>query len=291
MPEYGLTTTIALRLCCILMNPPGPREPDHDPLVNNPARRTYCPAPPSGFIVSPFLPMDQDFFRFGLAAFVTILVVVDPPGVVPIFVALTKDEGPRRRRAILIRAVLIAFGVALFFLIAGRAVLSYLGVTVHAFSISGGILLFVAAMPMLFGQRGGLQAPEGKERGAQTVAEADVQSKVADENSPRATSNNDISVFPLAMPLLSGPGTIATILLLTSQAGGDLKKLAAIGVAIAVVFLVSFVSLHLGARLIRLVGEGGVHIATRVMGIVLAALAVQYILNGIAGYYSLLRGW
>jgi multiple antibiotic resistance protein len=234
--------------------------------------------------------MDQDFFRFGLAAFVTILVVVDPPGVVPIFVALTKDEGPRRRRAILIRAVLIAFGVALFFLIAGRAVLSYLGVTVHAFSISGGILLFVAAMPMLFGQRGGLQAPEGKERGARTIAQTDAHSKVADQNGARATANNDISVFPLAMPLLSGPGTIATILLLTSQAGGDVKKLAAIGVAIAVVFLVSFVSLYLGARLIRLVGEGGVHIATRVMGIVLAALAVQYILNGIAGYYTLLRG-
>jgi multiple antibiotic resistance protein len=98
--------------------------------------------------------MDQDFFKFALAAFVTILVVVDPPGVVPIFVALTQDEESRHRRAILIRAVLIAFGVALFFLIAGRAVLSYLGVTVHAFSISGGILLFVAAMPMLFGQRG-----------------------------------------------------------------------------------------------------------------------------------------
>ena len=242
--------------------------------------------------------MDQDFFRFGLAAFVTILVVVDPPGVVPIFVALTKDDEPSRRRAILIRAVLIAFGVALFFLIAGRAVLSYLGVTVHAFSISGGILLFVAAMPMLFGQRGGLQAPEGKERGAREVggdrragatAEPHAQATVGNDETP-ASASNDISVFPLAMPLLSGPGTIATILLLTSQAGGDLQRLAAIGVAIAVVFLVSFVVLYLGARLIRLVGEGGVHIATRVMGIVLAALAVQYVLNGVAGYYKLLIG-
>jgi multiple antibiotic resistance protein len=92
------------------------------------------------------------------------------------------------------------------------------------------------------------------------------------------------------MPLLSGPGTIATILLLTSQAGNDIKKLGAIGVAIAIVFLVSFVSLYLGSRLMRLLGEGGVHIATRVMGIVLAALAVQYVLNGITGYYELLSG-
>lgn len=213
--------------------------------------------------------MDQDLVKFSLAAFVTLLVVVDPPGVVPIYVALTEDETSKSRRAILVRAVLIALGVALFFLIAGRALLSYLGVTVHAFSISGGILLFIAAMPMLFGQRGGLQAPEPTERGS---------------------VGHDISVFPLAMPLLSGPGTIATILLLTSQAGGDMKKLTAIGLAIAVVFLVSFLSLYLGARLIRLLGEGGVHIATRVMGIVLAALAVQYVLNGVAGYYSLLSG-
>src|SRR5688572_13057790 len=211
--------------------------------------------------------MDQDFLRFGLAAFVTLLVVVDPPGVVPIYVALTKDEQPARRRSILIRAVLIALGVALFFLIAGRAVLSYLGVTVHAFSISGGILLFVAAMPMLFGERGGLQSPQSNERGS---------------------AGEDISVFPLAMPLLSGPGTIATILLLTSQTGNDMRKLGAIGVAIAIVFIVSFISLYLGSRLMRLLGQGGVHIATRVMGIVLAALAVQYVLNGITGYYELL---
>src|SRR6476659_2239711 len=210
--------------------------------------------------------MDVTVWRFGLAAFITLLVVVDPPGVVPIFVGLTKSETPTRRRKVLTRAVVIAFGVALFFLLAGRAVLSYLGVTVQAFSISGGILLFVAALPMLFGQRGGLQAPEAKESGS--VGE-------------------DISVFPLAMPLLSGPGTIATTLLLTSQAGGDMQKLIAIGVAIGIVFLVSFVVLYLGGRLIGLVGEGGVHIATRVMGIVLAALAVQYVLNGVAGYYHL----
>lgn len=211
--------------------------------------------------------MDQDLMRFGLAAFVTLLVVVDPPGVVPIFVALTKDEQPDRRRKILMRAVLIAFGVALFFLLAGRAVLSYLGVTVHAFAISGGILLFATAMPMLFGQRGGLQAPERRERGS---------------------VGHDISVFPLAIPMLSGPGVIATILLLTSQAAGDPRRLAAVAVTIALVFLVAFVSLYLGGRLIALLGEGGVHIATRVMGIVLAALAVQYVLNGISGYYSLL---
>src|SRR5688572_31827884 len=194
--------------------------------------------------------MDQDFMRFGLAAFVTLLVVVDPPGVVPIFVALTRDEDAARRRRILTRAVLIAFGVALFFLVAGRSVLSYLGVTVHAFSISGGILLFATAMPMLFGQRGGMQAPEPTERGS--VGE-------------------DISVFPLAIPMLSGPGLIATILLLTAEAAGEPRRLGAFAAAITLVFLVTFISLYFGARLISRLGEGGVHIATRVMGIVLAA--------------------
>jgi multiple antibiotic resistance protein len=212
--------------------------------------------------------MDQEILRFGLAAFVTLLVVVDPPGVVPIFVALTQNQ-QERRRAILTRAVLIAFGVALFFLVAGRGVLSFLGVTVHAFSISGGALLFIAALPMLFGERGGLQSPPSDECGP---------------------ASDDISVFPLAMPLLSGPGTIATILLLTSQVGNDLRKLGVIAVAIAIVFIVSFISLYLGSRLMRLLGQGGVNIATRVMGIVLAALAVQYVLNGITGYYELLAG-
>src|SRR4026208_46963 len=122
--------------------------------------------------------MDQEIVRFGLAALVTLLVVVDPPGVVPLFVALTQNQ-QERRRAILTRAVLVAFGVALFFLIAGRAVLSYLGVTVHAFSISGGASVFIAALPMLFGERGGLQSPQPKE-----------------ERDP----DEDISVFPLAMP-------------------------------------------------------------------------------------------
>ena len=211
--------------------------------------------------------MDVTVWRFGLAAFITLLVVVDPPGVVPIFVGLTKSETPTRRRKILLRAVVIAFGVALFFLLAGRAVLTYLGVTVQAFSISGGVLLFLTALPMLFGHRGGLQAPEHEERNV---------------------VSDDISVFPLAIPLLSGPGAIATIILLTAQTGGDVRKLIAAAVAIAVVFIVSFIALYLGARLIAAVGEGSVHIATRVMGIVLAALAVQYVLNGISGYYHVL---
>ena len=213
--------------------------------------------------------MDEGLVKFGLTAFVTLLVVVDPPGVVPISVALTGGLSASRRRAIHTRAVMIALLVALFFLFAGRSLLSYLGVTVHAFAISGGVLLFATALPMLFGNRGGLQAPEQSER---------------------TTAGEDISIFPLAIPLLSGPGAIATILLLTSQAGGDIRRLVVLCVAIALVYGVTLLMLHLGGSLMARIGEGKVHIVTRVMGIILAALAVQFILNGITAYYNSLMG-
>ena len=150
--------------------------------------------------------MDQGLVQFGLTAFVTLLVVVDPPGVVPVFVALTGGADAMKRRATMKRAIIVALLIALFFLVAGCGLLSYLGVTIHAFSISGGVLLFATALPMLFGHRGGLQAPEREER---------------------PTAGEDIAIFPLAIPLLSGPGTIASILLLTSQANGDIRRLAA----------------------------------------------------------------
>ena len=211
--------------------------------------------------------MDEGLLRFGLTAFVTLLVVVDPFGVVPIFVSLAAGVAPDRRPAIIRRAVLVAFGVAIFFLLAGRALLAHLGVTVHAFAISGGILLFATALPMLFGQRPGLQAPESGERG---------------------TEGEDIAIFPLAIPLLSGPGTIATILLLATQAGADAGRLSALALSVALVYLLSLFVLRAGQGLMSRVGEGKVHIVTRVMGIVLAALAVQYVLNGVTGYYDAL---
>jgi multiple antibiotic resistance protein len=138
---------------------------------------------------------------------------------------------------------------------------------VHAFAISGGILLFIASLPMLFGQRPALQSPE---RGEQ------------------ATMGEDIAIFPLAIPLLSGPGTITTVILLTNQAGGDLVPILVLAAVIVAVYLISWSVLYAGERLMTRLGEGKVRIVTRVLGIVLAALAVQYVLNGIADYYELL---
>ena len=214
--------------------------------------------------------MDDNLLQFALTSFVTLIVVVDPLGVAPTFIALTSEQSASDRNAILRRATLSAFGVALFFLVAGRWLLFYLGVTVHAFAISGGILLFVAAWPMLFGHRPGLQAPE-----------RDEPSRVGD----------DVAIFPLAIPLLSGPGTITTILLLDNQPHASGLRLALLAMILGCVFLISWMVLAAAERLVNRLGEGKVRILTRVLGIVLAALAVQFVLNGLRGFYeSLSKG-
>lgn len=209
--------------------------------------------------------MDESFVHFALTAFITLLVVVDPVGVAPSFVALTNGLDSAQKKKVLRRATFAAFGIALFFLVAGPWMLSYLGVTVHAFAISGGILLFVAAWPMLFGHRAGLQAPEhGEER----------------------FRSEDIAIFPLAIPLLSGPGTITTILLLSNEPDADAALRALLAAILAVIFFVSGCVLYAAERIVARLGEGKVRIMTRVLGIILAALAVQFVLNGIAGFYA-----
>jgi len=209
--------------------------------------------------------MDESLVQFVLRAFVTLFVVVDPLGVAPSFVALTSGFGIIERKRTLRRALIIAFGVTLFFLVAGRWLLDYLGVTVHAFAISGGILLFAASWSMLFGHRPGLQAPQNTEQGM---------------------AGEDIAVFPLAIPLLSGPGTITTILLLTNHPDTDAPHVAILTAIVAVVYLISWLVLYTGERITARLGEGKVRIMTRVLGIILAALAVQFVLNGVGGFFE-----
>jgi multiple antibiotic resistance protein len=209
--------------------------------------------------------MDESLWQFALKAFVTLILVVDPLGVAPNFVALTSQFSTLERKQTLRRALIVAFAVTLFFLLCGRWLLSYLGVTVHAFAISGGILLFVAAWPMLFGHRPGLQAPE---------------------NGTQSTVGEDIAVFPLAIPLLSGPGTITTVLLLTHQPNADIARMTVLAAIVAMVFMIAWCVLYAADRIMTRLGEGKVRILTRVLGIILAALAVQFVLNGIAGFYD-----
>ena len=211
--------------------------------------------------------MEQSLLQFTVTAFVMLIVVINPVAVAPVFVAVTNGMTAPERRSVLNRALLIAFGVALFFLLAGRVMLSYLGVTMHAFAVSGGVLLFLIALPMLFGQRSSAQAPAGGER---------------------RDPGEDVAVFPMAIPMLAGPGTIATVLVLAAQADDDLLRLGAVAVTLACIYLLSWPILHASDRLITRMGPSRVGIVSRVLGIILAALAVQYVLNGITGYYHAL---
>ena len=209
--------------------------------------------------------MDETLLQFAITSFVMLIVVINPVAVAPVFVGLTRGLSAKERDQVLTRAVVVAFCVALFFLVAGRVMLTYLGVSMHAFAVAGGILLFLIALPMLFGQRSAIQSPAGTERSG---------------------GGEDIAIFPIAIPMLAGPGTIATVLVVATQARGDLRRLLAIAIVLASIYVISWPILHASDRVITRIGEGKVAIITRVLGIILAALAVQYVFNGITGYYD-----
>lgn len=215
--------------------------------------------------------MDENLFQFGLTAFVMLIVVVNPIMVSPIFVAVTKGINANERRSILTRGILIAFCVALFFLLVGRLFLSYLGVSIYSFAISGGILLFVIAFPMLLGHSSSVQTPDSDD---------------ATRETPATAKGDDAAIFPMAFPMLAGPGTIATVLVLASQANNDPKLLGALVVSLVVVYLVSWATLSMSERIIIKLGDNKMNIITRILGLILAALAVQYVLNGFTGYYN-----
>lgn len=193
-----------------------------------------------------------------LPAFVTLFVVVDPVGLAPLFVALTRGAPPAARRAIGLRACLIAVGILTLFGLLGEAVLAFVGISMPAFRIAGGVLLFLTALDMLFERR-----TERREGQAEEPAD-------------------DPSVFPLAIPLIAGPGAIATMILLTGETGGDPLDLLVVHATMAAVVATAFV-LFLAAPLIeRALGRVGIVVVTRLLGMLLAALSVQFVIDGLA---------
>lgn len=196
-----------------------------------------------------------------ITAFTTLFIIIDPLGLTPLFIALTQGMTPAQRRGVAMRACLVAGGLMVVFMLLGEAVLGFVGISMDAFRIAGGILLFLTALEMLFQRR--------QERKADNAAEIDVA--------------DDPSVFPLALPLIVGPGTITTLILLTGQANGAVDLFAIGGVCLAVLLIVFLAFLSAGA-LERLLGKIGLNIVTRVLGMLLAALAVQFILDGLRGF-------
>ena len=193
-------------------------------------------------------------------AFVTLLVVVDPLGLAPIFAALTRGYPEKRKRETAIRGTLLGTGILLIFAFVGDGLLSALGIGLPAFRTAGGILLFLLALDMIFASPAGLRS--------RTVRE---QEEISYEH--------DVSVFPLAIPLLAGPGAITTVLLYTG--GRDLASIAGFVLVLLVVMLLTLLSLLLAPRIMRLIGETGANVLTRVLGVLLAALAVQFVFDGI----------
>lgn len=197
-----------------------------------------------------------------ITAFVTLFVIIDPLGLAPLFVALTQGESPGRRRTIALTSCLVAAGVLTAFGIFGDTVLAIAGISMPAFRVAGGALLFLTALEMLFEKR-----TKRREGQGEAVDHA-----------------NDPSVFPLAIPLIAGPGAIATMILLTGQREGDLTWMLSIHLVMVAVLAVTFLLFLASGVLERVLGPLGINVITRLLGMLLAALSVQFILDGLAAF-------
>ena len=200
-----------------------------------------------------------------LSAFVTLFVVIDPPGCAPIYAGLVKEASHRQATAMAVRATFIATLILLVFALFGEDLLGALHIELNSFRIAGGIMLFVIAMDMVFEKR--------------TQRREERAEKVRAENA-RTPEVEDVSVFPMAMPMIAGPGSIATIMLLTAQAQGTQQTLIVLA-AMAAVLVLTLAALVAAGPLMKLLGARVEAVITRLLGVLLAALAAQYVIDGI----------
>jgi multiple antibiotic resistance protein len=207
--------------------------------------------------------------EFLAGAFITFSVVIDPVGILPIFVALTGKSSAAARQRIAIRAVLLAAVILIGFALAGDLLFRFLGISLPAFRIAGGLLLLLLSIDMILVRPSGLRtATEAEEHEAEESA--------------------DVAVFPLAVPLIAGPGAMTSVILIMGRAGSDfLLQAAAMSALIGALLLCLLVFLF-ASRLMTALGLTGVNVIGRVFGIVLAGLAIQYIVDGIAASFPVL---
>jgi multiple antibiotic resistance protein len=200
--------------------------------------------------------------RFVATAIATAITIIDPIGMIPMTLGATARMSAQRRNQIVDQAVLVAAGVILFMGVVGRVLLDYLGITLPAFMIAGGILLFLISIDMLFARPTRAKRTEAEER--------------------EAAQAENPAVFPLAVPMIAGPGTIATVLLLVNLSRGDRYDLTIVALAYAFALFVTWLCMRASTLLLRVIGTTGIHVVSRLLGIILAALAVQFVLNGLA---------
>lgn len=201
-------------------------------------------------------------FEMLKAAFATLLVTIDPPGVAPVFLALTAGMSAQAQREVALRAAVIAFAVLLLFALGGRPVLNLLGISMAAFRIAGGLLLFHIAVEMIFGR---------EERNKQVFA---------DEAVTRDHIGN-IAAFPLAIPLLAGPGSITATILLAERAENDWSLFFALAGVTALIMAITFLAFIFAGWFSRLLGVTGQVVLSRMLGVILAALAAQFVIDGV----------
>ncbi len=192
-------------------------------------------------------------------AFVTLFVIIDPIGLAPLFVALTTGMTASERHRVGLRALAIGFAVLALFGLAGEALLGAIGIGMPAFRVAGGVLLFLTAVDMLFERR----QPRREKSAKMTDAMPDP------------------AVFPLATPLIAGPGALATMILLIGQHPGDLAAQATIFAMMTAVLAISYALFLAGGLIERGLGPSGINVVTRLLGMLLAALAVQFVLEGL----------
>ena len=195
-----------------------------------------------------------------ISSFITFFVVIDPPGCAPIYAGLSAGASATQRRAMAVRAVAVASLILLVFALFGEKLLKGLGIDLASFRIAGGIMLFLIALEMVFEKR----TQRREDRAASVTAE----------------EAEDVSIFPMAMPMIAGPGSIASVMLLMARNDGLQQSLVVLG-ALGLVLALTLVALMAAGPLMRMLGHKIEVVITRLLGVLLAALAVQFVIDGI----------
>ncbi|MCI4661530.1 MAG: MarC family protein [Neomegalonema sp.] len=224
-----------------------------------------------------------------ITAFVTLFVVIDPIGLAPIFAALTRGASRAERARIARSGVLIGFAILIAFGLFGQSLLSAIGIGLPAFRISGGIMLFLIAMEMLFERRTERRRRAGSTEPAGSAQQPDGGQEGGPEGGQDGRLEADPTVFPLATPLIAGPGAMATMVLLSSNAA-DWAERGVVFACLVLVLSCNYLLFRAAGGLERLIGQTGIAVLTRLLGVLLGALAVQFVLDGLADFGFVARG-
>ena len=198
-----------------------------------------------------------------LTDFITFFTVIDPIGTIPVFIAITASSSEREKRRMARKSVLIAAGVLVFFVVAGELILNAINIPLCTFQIAGGIVLFLFALTMLFGE------------------------SKPDTELEQIPGSADKAIFPLAMPSLASPGAILAAMLLTENSKHDVLDQTFTAITMILVLFIAWFCMYLSSKLFKYIGNSGAAVISRIMGLILSSVAIANILEGIKVYFNL----